>query len=400
MTFVGEFAFFFGLCISVAFANSYRRNPLLAAFSVFLYFWHTAFSGVYLYISRIMTADSSDYLYLSTLDPPFGTGTQFVIWLMGLLRQLFDSPGRPAADLDYFLLFGIFGYVGLMVLLKSLVEAAGDRYRSLVPLILIMCCLPGLNYWSASIGKDGLVFLGICLVVFASSDFRGRTSWLLLGMGIITVIRPHIAVLLLASYLFQLLITQKLRLWIRITGTILGAIAMYAVWQQLLSLLNITDLNTTVTRDMLSNLLINNVNSSSAVDMQNEPLPLRMLTYLFRPLFWDGRGLTGFVASCENVILVGLFIIPIWGLLGKFGRLVTDPGIAFNLVFFCLATLLLASATSNIGIADRQKTMVLPSGFLVVVWLSQAAIRERRKQPLVHLGRLRFVKPPGGQSDL
>lgn len=48
--------------------------------------------------------------------------------------------------------------------------------------------------------------------------------------------------------------------------------------------------------------------SGSGVDMSNYPLPLKLFTFWFRPLFIDAPGILGIITSVENLIYLLLFL--------------------------------------------------------------------------------------------
>ena len=48
--------------------------------------------------------------------------------------------------------------------------------------------------------------------------------------------------------------------------------------------------------------------SGSSIDISSYPLPYKMFSFLFRPLFYDARSAIQLVASFENFILLGLLV--------------------------------------------------------------------------------------------
>src|SRR5690606_40547964 len=56
---------------------------------------------------------------------------------------------------------------------------------------------------------------------------------------------------------------------------------------------------------------LNRGSVGSAVDLGSYSWPMRMFTYLFRPLFFDAHNFTSFLASFENLIYLILSIVVI-----------------------------------------------------------------------------------------
>jgi hypothetical protein len=93
-----------------------------------------------------------------------------------------------------------------------------------------------------------------------------------------------------------------------------------------------------------------------------------MFAYLFRPLFFDARNALALIVSVENLLMLVLFIVFF---LPSASSMFKDSSFTMRYnVIFCLSTLILLSlTTNNLGIAIRQKTMILPS-FLLLLALS------------------------------
>jgi hypothetical protein len=114
----------------------------------------------------------------------------------------------------------------------------------------------------------------------------------------------------------------------------------------------------------------------------NAPYPIRVLSFLFRPLFVDATGAFGYIASFENV-----FLLLIFGVLARRLRLLmaavkVEPFVRYALISSLGMTLALGIDYYNVGLGLRQKTMVLP-GF-IIAFVAVAAIR---------LARQRFEQP-------
>jgi len=98
--------------------------------------------------------------------------------------------------------------------------------------------------------------------------------------------------------------------------------------------------------------------AGSGIDISGYPLPLKLFTFWFRPLFIDAPGPIGIIVSFENLfylwLAAKLFSGGFIGFMGKSPALVKTSAVVF------LATSVALSGTlSNLGIIIRQKSMVM-----------------------------------------
>jgi hypothetical protein len=103
--------------------------------------------------------------------------------------------------------------------------------------------------------------------------------------------------------------------------------------------------------------------ASSGVDIQNYNIIYKMFTFWFRPLFYDGLGALGFIASIENFICLILFFIIIKEGITGFKKW---NGLFKIIVFaFLLTSFILAQVSGNLGIILRQKSQLMPLFFII-----------------------------------
>ena len=136
--------------------------------------------------------------------------------------------------------------------------------------------------------------------------------------------------------------------------------------------------------------------SGSGVDMANYPLPLKLFTFWFRPLFFDAPGALGLIVSVENLIYLLLFLKILRKDFIKF--LKKSPiTVKMSLTVFFLASLAMSFVMSNLGIIMRQKSMVMYFLFFVIYYfLAQEKYDKmmkikRRKMESAKKGKLGIV---------
>ena len=105
------------------------------------------------------------------------------------------------------LLFSSFGYIGFVYAYlffreNILVDIKVFKRYDLLTLLLF---LPNMHFWTASLGKGSLIFMGLMLFVVAIKRPRQRILILLLGGFIVYMIRPSVMLFVLGGVMVGLL---------------------------------------------------------------------------------------------------------------------------------------------------------------------------------------------------
>ena len=350
--------FSFGALLSIV---QYRTFRLPQRRVMFYYLWHTGFSYLYYVMSFHNNADSA-YYYLASLTPPDKlsiVGTGFIVQITSFL-----STDMGFSYGGTFLVFNIFGFIGLLGFAAALHQIhVATKYKS-SNLSLLLPLLPGLNFWSSALGKDAISFCAVGLISWGCLNFSKRYQIVITSVLIMALVRPHIAILLIFSLVLTMLFLSKIR-FIRNILLVSLFICFFMLFVRLTleyvglgnSLLSIID------GDLLKYILARqdlNSGGNSSIDIGSMSVPTRLMTYVFRPLFWDAKGFQAISASVENLIILLMigtaFIIRLSGRKSKLAPTTTY----FILIFSLLSWILLANTTANLGIAVRQKWMFVP----------------------------------------
>jgi hypothetical protein len=329
-----------------------------------LFAYHLVASIFYWHYSLTHSADSNGYYQFVPDGDGLGLSTRFVGAITAFLREMLS-----ASYLDLFMLFHIFGYVGLVLLYvlchRVLQDHPEGRYPELA--LKVGVFLPGLHFWTCAIGKDSLIFLAIVGVIWSLRSARRRAVVLLCGLALCFFIRPHIATALLGACALALVSSSDVPLRWRIPAFGLVLIALWFAVPLLIDFLKLEDVSMGSVAEYIERRQGDNLDGGTSVDISTYSFPMQFFTYMFRPLFLDASGGLALVVSVENLLYLGLclYLTPdvfraLWhGHGGFFMR--------FNFVFWLAATSILAATTANMGLAIRQKTMVLPSLLLVLL---------------------------------
>ena len=118
-----------------------------------------------------------------------------------------------------------------------------------------------------------------------------------------------------------------------------------------------------------------NLRGGSAVDTREYPFYLKVFTFMFRPLFFDAKGILMLFSSIENTIYL-LFSCLI------FHRYSVDFIVrrkslfyTVNMFFLIFLVSILSLILTNMGLANRMKVMTIPS-LISIVFISQSHERK------------------------
>lgn len=236
----------------------------------------------------------------------------------------------------------------------------------LFPLIFF---LPNLHFWSSGVGKDTILFLCIGMFVYGLMKPAQRIPLIVIAGLLSMAIRPHITLFLLVGFGLAYVFGGKVSRFQRILFSLVLMGIGLAILPSVMEFAKIEEASVESFdkfADAKSSVL-SRASTGSAIDISSYPFPLKVLTFLFRPFFFDVKNLSGLISSLENLVLVIIFI--------KAMR--TQPITAFRkapfvikgLVFFLIiGTLAFSQSLGNVGIMIRMRNMFLPGLLIYLMW--------------------------------
>src|SRR5690606_5366738 len=111
------------------------------------------------------------------------------------------------------------------------------------------------------------------------------------------------------------------------------------------------------------------------IDISRMSLPMKLFTYLFRPMPFEAHNLPAFAASLDNLVLLVLVVGGMAAMLRRNATTALEANRAFLWLYVLASWVILASTTANLGISVRQKWMFLP--MLVYLMLSVMGLPSR-----------------------
>ena len=370
-----------------------------AVIFVLLLVFHLSASLYYFQYSQTNVADASGY-YFQVAGQPFSLGTMAVVKFVEILRTKFN-----ATYFDCFIFFQSFGYCGLLILARVFSEIESNvgvpEQRGYLGLLF----LPSVNFWTAAIGKDALMFFAIALCVWAIMNLRRRLLFFVISLGVMVLFRAHIALMAATALAGAALFGSDISL-----GRKLGllSISLVGIWSTIDAVQSTIDVDVTSTASVTeffdkSNKIYSTVAGSTSTGSAS--FPLRVVSLLFRPLFFDAHGLMGILASLENVgFLAAIYYTVLhWR---DFAQLLRR--VFFFRVVALFALILLFSLTLiyyNVGLGLRERVMAYPMMFsiFVAMWsvrrkLTTLAIPPTARGLTVHSDRFAKSQNPEAGS--
>jgi uncharacterized membrane protein len=201
---------------------------------------------------------------------------------------------------------------------------------------------------------------------------------LAIGMLLMLAIRPHVAVIAGAAFAVTVLIDRRTGLAVKLplfaisaAGTVFAMAKVWSTFQ-----IDLTDVD--VFSDVLAGQEAMATSDSGGRTAVTGSYPVRLLSLLFRPLFFDASGVLGLIVSVENAILFVMLALMIarFSMTASLARQIAF--VRYALVSSLVVTIVLALGYYNVGLGIRQKaTMILPG--ILVAFVATRALRSARK---------------------
>lgn len=336
-----------------------------------LYLYHSFFYLFYLWYIQNNPSDSRGYFngvssHNGSWFELFGTDTHFI----DFVGYPFFKMGLSSFESMMFL-FSWFGYVGFIFAYLFFREKIPVKIKVFkMDMLTLLLFLPNMHFWTVSFAKGSLIFMGLMMFTYAVTKYQKRYILLVLGSIIVFYIRPHVFMFLAVGAVVGYMTgKEKMPLYQKL-GISLGLLtALILLQDQILGVVNLQNSENLVEGfENFSEKRSEDLSqSSSGVDMQSYPLPLKLFTFWFRPLFFDAPSAMGLIISFENLLYLLLFIKILKKDFIKF--MMKSPSfVKMSLTIFIATSFAMTFIMSNLGIIMRQKSMVMYFLFFVIYY--------------------------------
>jgi hypothetical protein len=341
--------------------------------SVCFSFYITKFGGDALLYWFVNNKHDLDYSWTSY----YGTGTMFLKFICYPLVKFFNISFFAGG-----LLFGFVGYLGFVyayLIVRKFTKKTIVLYSlSIFPLLLF---LPNLNFWSSGIGKDSLMFFAIMLFLYALFNYKRKFLWGIFALALIYHIRPPMALFLLLSVLIAGLLDSKLKVSYKVLLSIIMLGTSGLLYSSVLASVQIDKLNGESIEQFSESRTTNlSKDAGSGINTTDYPLPLKVFTFLYRPLFFDINGPLAIVASFENLLLLWLSLMMVF----KLNIYIVFKNAPFQIktliLYFIIASVSFSLILGNLGIMLRMKIMIVPSLLIFIFWCIAYLNHQKQKK--------------------
>lgn len=347
----------------------HKRPFLSRRFLYELLAYHYLLATAYFVYILFSRSDSYTYYYVASTAESwselYGTSTTFIKFLAFPLVQYLAFSFESC--MVFFAFIGYLGFVFFYVFLKEQLRYPVKIWKWDGVKVLLL--LPNAHFWSSSLGKGSVIFLGICLLFYAFN--RPQTRWLslLTGAFIVYHVRPHILlVILFAVVIGFVLSSSKVPGVYRFLIVSAAIVALVFIYEDVLKFTGLEE--ESMLDPLISHRAYELTKATSGIDITNYSFPEKIFAFLFRPLFFDAPGIMGIIVSLENLFYLLLFLQilrPAWWL--QFLR--ADPVVKTAFLSFIAVSIALAQISGNLGLSIRQKSQVMLLGLFVLLKLQE-----------------------------
>jgi len=257
-------------------------------------------------------------------------------------------------------LAGVIGTIGLIFLYAMLREISHYK-KSTRKYIIFLVFLPSLSFWTGGLGKDGLVFLFINLILWSNYDYRNRLIIMIVSTIALFLFRPHIAIPMFALTLFGSYLTINIKPKIK---KLLGVIIVILASIIALYGLKTIGLSSNVFEFIQERMILTEF-GESAFNLKDKNIFAIITNFLFFPIFIEQISIKYIPLITEGVVILLVSLIMIFKNVVK-GRGPYPKDFYLILLIFLVILIALSLSLSNYGLLFRQKIMLLPLLFYLV----------------------------------
>lgn len=293
------------------------------------------------------------------------SGTYFMIAL--------DYYPSQILDLSYFtgtMIYTTIGFIAIAYFYIIALELVpyNSKYKgyNLFPLLFF---LPNLHLWTCTAGKDTISFF--CGAIFCYGLLKPfkRLPFLFIALAFSYAVRPHVALFLVIGYGLGFALSSKVTFFQRFLFAIVFIVTAIAILPSVMQYAKIEEASIDSFSEFSSQKagLLSRTTTGSRIDISSYPLPLKLFTFLYRPLFFDINGLPALFASIENLFLLILSIRVLKNNPIETFKKAPMP-IKGMLLYLFIGTLAFSQTLGNLGIIIRMRNMFLPGLLIFFLW--------------------------------
>jgi len=277
------------------------------------------------------------------------------------------------------------------------------RFDLLATLVFL---LPSCVFWTASISKDAIVMLGagIATYGFARVHHRvGLQGYVLLatGLTVIMTVRPHMAGIMAVAFIFPYLFGVNRTGMSGLALKVIGIPALVGLtWVFVSRAETYVDMSDfSQGKSAIMQIARSNTDMGGSTYGSSLPSRLAMAPFLLiRPFPFEVYNLQAALASFEGLLLLLMFVRRRKVLYWMLGQFRSNAFAMFLVLYTVEFTIIFAAATTNFGLLNRQRVMLLPFAIMLFLGDSRAARNVASVSVRMRPLRRRFLVASSGRS--
>ena len=189
------------------------------------------------------------------------------------------------------------------------------------------------------------------------------------------LVRPHMSGMMVIALALSISFDKNVNIKSRLLLSIVSIVGVVILVPFALNYAGVSDYTSANSvNEYIEKRQSHNMDGGGGVDISSMGLPMKLFTYMFRPLIFEVNSITSFAAAIDNTILLFLFVLGGFSYIRKKRKSYSENR-RFLWIYALGAWLVLASTTANLGISLRQKWMFAP----MVIYLFVSLIGKDKK---------------------
>lgn len=264
-----------------------------------------------------------------------------------------------------FLLYSTIGFLGILQFIQWAEFAFKDGFKFKgINFLYFAFLLPNFHFWTATLGKEPLVFYSIASIFYGLISKKFYTASFTIGSILLVIIRPHVAMMLFTSVAIVLFFQKGNNLKKKVAIGLGSFSLVLFLFYLSLKLSKINYFNWTRINYFNEYSILSFKNSGSYVPVLEYNYFHRFFVFNFQPLFFDSDTIFSWLASIENALVFSFHLLALFFVLKFYNRIHFQEWMKIAFIFALISTFLYVQRYANLGIFMRTKIMFQP--FVVI----------------------------------
>lgn len=298
-------------------------------------------------------SDSSFYYESGLSGVNFNFGTEFISYCSGALSNKLNLGFMPI----YFI-FSIFCIFAIQIFYRTFLDLNGSKYPYILRMMILGVIVIPVGFWGAGLNKEGYALLGVSLFSASLKNDNINKTKILASIVLLVLSRPHIGIVAMFSIVIGSLLSRNAKKSDRFIIFTTSMVSIAFLIPVVLTYIGIDDLSSSYISgytDVRAEIYSDTSGYINIIDLSP---PLRISSYLIRPFPWESSSILQLSASLINILTIIIIIYMREAFVNYNFSTFTFSQLS-HFSFIVVGLIILGMTTSNLGISNRQKWMVV-----------------------------------------